>query len=85
MEAFTRDDATGAYRVEMDNMKRAVDALSGKILRFQGDGDYVGVNAWVEEKGNVGAALQADLDRLSTAGIPVDIIFEQGPEVLGLN
>ena len=27
-------------------------------------------------------SLQPDLDRLSDAGIPVDIIFEQGAEVL---
>ena len=28
--------------------------------------------------------LQADLDRLSKAEIPVDVVFDQGPEVLGL-
>ena len=34
--------------------------------------------------GNVGPALQADLDRLASAAIPVDIVFEQGADVLGL-
>ena len=34
--------------------------------------------------GNVGEALQADIDRLADAAIPVDIVFEQGVEVLGL-
>jgi len=28
--------------------------------------------------------LKKDLDRLSEAGIPVDIVFEQGIDVLGL-
>ena len=33
----------------------------------------------------IGASLQGDLDRLGAAGIPTDIIIEQGVEVLGLN
>jgi len=32
----------------------------------------------------VSPQLQADLDRLAAANIPVDIVFEQGSEVLGL-
>jgi hypothetical protein len=84
MGAFELDQQSGTYRVHMDRMTQAVDALSEKILRFQGDGDYQGVEAWVQETGSIGEPLQADLDRLSTAGIPVDIIFEQGTDVLGL-
>src|SRR5690606_15370444 len=38
----------------------------------------------VEEKGRIPAQLQSDLDRLGEAGIPVDVVFEQGTEVLGL-
>jgi len=34
--------------------------------------------------GSVSPGLQADLDRLADAGIPVDIVFEQGAEVLDL-
>ena len=30
------------------------------------------------------ACLQADLDRLADAGIPVDVVFEQGTQVLDL-
>ncbi len=76
--AFTKDEATGAYRVDLDRMQDAVDALSEKILRLQGDGDYDGVVKLVDEMGQIGAALQADLDRLAGAGIPVDVVFEQG-------
>ena len=39
----------------------------------------------MEEYGAIGAQLQADLDRLAEAGIPVDIVYEQGVEVLGLS
>lgn len=82
--AFTRDPQTGAYRVDFERMREAVDALSEQILRFQGTGDYAGVGRFMEEYGQVDTGLQADLDRLATAGIPVDITFEQGTEVLGL-
>jgi hypothetical protein len=38
----------------------------------------------MDEMGVIGPQLQSDLDRLSAAGIPVDIVFEQGVNVLGL-
>jgi len=76
--AFTRDEATGTYRVDFDAMKKAVDALSEKILRLQGDGDYEGAARFVKDSGNIGVVLRVDLDRLGAAGIPVDVVFEQG-------
>ena len=36
----------------------------------------------VSDLGVIGPALQADLARLSSAGIPVDIVFEQGMDQL---
>lgn len=84
MGAFTRDENSGTYKVNFDNFQKAMDALSEKILTLQGDGDYDGVAALVSDKGVIKDQLKADLDRLSAAGIPVDIIFEQGVDVLGL-
>ena len=84
MNAFTRDEKAGTYKVNFVNFQKAMDALSEKILTLQGDGDYDGVAALVADKGVIKTQLQADLDRLSAAGIPVDIIFEQGVKVLGL-
>jgi Peptidase family M49 len=81
--AFSRDAATGTYRVDPVRMRQAMDALSEQILRFQGDGDYAGVQAFMERYGQIDAGLQADLDRLAGAGIPVDVVFEQGASVLG--
>ena len=80
--AFARDSATGRYRVDFPRMQTAVDALAGQILRFQGDGDYVGVTRFMAERGKLSPVLQQDLARLGSKGIPVDILFEQGPEVL---
>jgi len=84
MGAFTRDDANGTYRVDVDRTLEAMNSLSERILRFQGDGDYAGVVAFMEEYGEIRPQLQADLDRLGEAGIPVDIVYEQGLDVLGL-
>lgn len=75
--AFARDSATGAYRVNPERMRSAIDSLSGKILRLQGTGDYTGVGAFMEADGTIPADLQTDLGRLRTAGIPVDVVFEQ--------
>lgn len=82
--AFSRDAATGTYRVDTERMRQAMNALSEQILRYQGDGDYAGVQAFMERYGSIDAQLQGDLDRLAGAGIPVDVIFEQGTSVLGL-
>jgi len=84
MGAFTRDQETLTYRVHPDKMQAVVNALSDKVLSFQGDGDYEGVVAFVEQMGQIGSVLQADLDHLAEAGIPVDIVFEQGLDVLQL-
>jgi hypothetical protein len=82
--AFTRDEATGRYRVDFDKMGQAVDALSAKLLTIQGDGDYAAAKELTERLGVVRANLQGDLKRLADADIPIDVAFEQGPDVLGL-
>lgn len=81
--AFTRNE-DGTYKVNFDEMEKAMEGLSGLILTLQGNGDYNGVANLVAEKGIISPELQADLDRLSDANIPVDVIFEQGIEALGL-
>ena len=83
-EAFARDPVTGRYRVDEQRMRAAIDALSAEILTLQGSGDYEGAGALLQDLGNVGPDLQADLERLSAAEIPVDVVFRQGPQVLGL-
>lgn len=81
--AFSRD-ADGLYRVEMDKMRQAMNSLSALLLTLQGNGDYDGIKQLIATKGSIGPQLADDLARLSKADIPVDIIFEQGKEVLGL-
>ncbi len=82
--AFERSEETGMYSVNFDKMEEAMTALSNKILTLQGDGDYTGVSQLVNEKAKIGTQLQLELDKLAEQNIPVDIVFEQGVDVLGL-
>ena len=80
--AFSRDSSSGRYRVDFTKMRDAVSALAGEILQFQGNGDYAGVARFMADRGKLSAELQQDLGRLGTKGIPVDIVFEQGEQIL---
>jgi len=82
--AFMRDAETGRYAVDFDRMGAAIENLSRLLLTLQGDGDYEGAKELMDEKGIIAPALQADLDRLTDASIPVDIVFQQGVAELGL-
>ncbi len=85
MGAFSRDDETGTYRVDFERMQEAISALAEQILRVQGDGDYDAVSEFMTETGRMGQHLENDLGRLAREGIPIDIVFNQGLDVLGLN
>jgi len=82
--AFVRNPETGRYSVDFERMREAMVALSELLLTLQGDGDYDGALELTNTKGVIGDQLQADLDRLTQEGIPVDIIFNQGLAELGL-
>lgn len=80
---FTRSKE-GTYTIHFEEMKKAMIGSLQDILKIQGDGDYEAASKLIEEKGIVMPTLQADLDRLGNANIPVDIVFEQGLSKLGL-
>ena len=82
--AFVRDAETGRYRVDVEAMRTAAEELAGLLLVIQGDGDYDDAKRITDELGVIEPELEADLARLADAGIPVDIRFEQGLDVLGL-
>lgn len=74
--AFTRE-ADGRYRVNFGKMREAADALSREILTLQGNGDYTGVGQLYGRRGVIDSTLQADLARLASKNIPVDIVYDQ--------
>jgi len=81
--AFTRN-SDGYYSIDLEKMAEAMNALVDKIMTIQGEGDYEAAKAWIEADGNLRETLRTDLARLNEGGIPVDIIFKQGPELVGL-
>ncbi len=81
--AFKRNN-DGTYSIDFEKMKSASNELTEKIIVLQGDGNYEEAKAWIEADGNISSQLQEDLDRVNAKGIPSDIYFEQGPEVVGL-
>ena len=83
-DAFARDPGTGRYRVDLDKMKIAMDSLSTQLLVIQGNGDHAAAGRLLSQMGMVTPDLKRDLDRLASAEIPVDVVFVQGAQVLGL-
>lgn len=81
--AFTKNE-DGTYTVDFEKSKAAMEKLMQKIIYIQGDGDYEAAKKWVETEGIVKPFLQADLDKINSSGIPVDVVFEKGKKVLGL-
>jgi len=77
-------DAAGKYRVDMEKMNGAIETLSNLILTIQGDGDYERASEMLKQYGVMDAGLKESLKRIENKNIPVDIVFEQGTEVLGL-
>jgi len=82
--AFTKSEETGKYSVDFEKMKQAMIDLSAEILVMQGDGDYNKAVDMINHLGFIQPDLQNDLDKIKTAGIPRDIVFNQGVSVLGL-
>ncbi len=83
-DAFIRTEA-GYYKVNFNAMETAIRNLSQEILRLQAEGDYEGVKKFIQKYTVMSDLLKQDLERLEENKIPVDVIFKQGKDVLGLN
>jgi len=74
----------GTYKVDMDKTRQAMNEWSAFILQIEGDGDYQQATDYMAANGKVRDELKVGLEKLKTANIPKDIVFEQGRTVLGL-
>jgi len=83
--AFNYNAQTGQYAVNAEKMSQAIASLSEKILKLQGDGDRAAVARWFEQQGKISDGLAKSLNKINQAGIPVDVVFEQGLKFLDLN
>jgi hypothetical protein len=88
MQCFNFFKEEGAF-IRNDNVdyvlfEAAMNKLGGVILTLQGNGDKAAVERTQKQKAIITSELQADLNKLTKKGIPVDIFFEQGVDVLGV-
>lgn len=81
--AFYKDQQ-GKYGVNYNEMQKAVNSLSELILTIQGDGDYDRANEMIDKYGITDKDLENSLKKIEEKDIPVDIVFKQGIDVLGL-
>ncbi len=80
--AFLRSES-GTYKIDYARFESAMNALSKMILTLQGNGDKEAVAKAQKANAVISSELQQDLNNLNKKGIPVDIVFEQGVDVLG--
>lgn len=81
--AFSIDDK-GYYSVNFDNMREAMNSLSDLIITIQGDGDYNRAAKLINDYAVMGDELKSALEKIENNDIPVDIVFEQGLDALGI-
>lgn len=81
--AFERT-AQGTYQIDYDKFATAMNGLSALIIKLQGDGDRAAVEKVEQTMAVIHPELQKDLDKLTKNNIPVDLVFEQGVDVLGV-
>ena len=79
--AFSRD-TKGHYVIDFGKAKEAMNGWAALILQTQGDGNVEFATKYRAENGGITPALQADLDKINGAGIPRDITFIQGADIL---
>jgi len=77
-QAFNYNEESGHYSVNPEKMSAAIASLSEKILTLQGDGNYQAVADWFKQDGQQSPQLKKALATINQAGIPVDIVFQQG-------
>lgn len=75
----------GKYYVNVTEMKKVISNLAAELLTLQGDGNKEGVSNMLSTRAVISEILKTDLTVIEKAGIPVDLVFEQGTDVLGLD
>jgi len=81
--AFTRN-GNGTYHINYEKARKAMEGWIALILKTQATGDFAFASQYSKDHGTIGPDLQKDLDRINKAGIPRDIRFHQGLDVLGV-
>jgi len=81
--AFSRN-ADGTFKVDFEKTRKAMNEWSAFILQIEGDGNYDKAVSYLNENGKVREGLRNGIEKLKTAKIPKDVVFDQGKNALGL-
>jgi len=81
--AFSKN-TDGTYKVDFEKTREAMNEWSAFIMKIQGEGDYLNATKYMGIHGMVRDDLRTGLDKLRSANIPKDVVFEQGLTALGL-
>ncbi|MBQ7550157.1 MAG: Zn-dependent hydrolase [Bacteroidales bacterium] len=81
--AFKRYDV-GMYKIDFEKAEKAIASWASIILKYQATGDFEAASAFRAKYGVIMPDLQNDLDKINKMGIPRDIRFKQGLNVLNL-
>lgn len=81
--AFKRYDV-GTYKIDFEKAEKAIASWASIILKYQATGDFEAASAFRAKYGVIMPDLQKDLDKINKMGIPRDIRFKQGLNVLNL-
>ena len=79
--AFSKNEE-GKYTIDYAKAREAMNSWADLILTTQGDGNVEFAADFRAKNGGITPVLQQDLDRINAAGIPKDVRFIQGPDVL---
>lgn len=74
----------GTFKVDFEKTRLAMNEWSAFILKIEGDGDYAKAVEYISANGLVRDELKKGIEKLQTANIPKDVVFEQGKTALGL-
>ncbi|MBK7213918.1 MAG: Zn-dependent hydrolase [Bacteroidales bacterium] len=77
-------NADGTFKVDFEKTRLAMNEWSAFILKIEGDGDYAKAVEYIAANGLVRDELKKGIEKLQTANIPKDVVFEQGKTALGL-
>ncbi|KAN0032807.1 hypothetical protein ACTFIV_006734 [Dictyostelium citrinum] len=76
--AFEKNSTTNHFSVNFNKMKLAIPKLVNHIIVIQGNGDKKAAQDWINEMGT----LNNEEIKIDYSGIPIDIIFKQGLNLL---
>jgi hypothetical protein len=78
--AYVKDEETGRFRVDLEKIEGGVRDLAHDLLMLEALGDYDGARAFIDMYGQMGSDMQALLDKVADAHIPVDVepVFDIG-------